>query len=172
MTSRSKAILSTRAALDATDARLKDAPAYGVYVHAKSQLDAMLKLLTDSAPITPAQKRFVDIGLMAAKELEAAEPEYADALMLAAYEFQNTSDSGEPSSSDLRIQNADAPSATGSAVSRCDANEPCPQAGFWFTPAKVGSRRYYKSGEVMPEVGGDYGVTIWQWDQNQDPPKL
>lgn len=55
---------------------------------------------------------------------------------------------------------------------RCEASQPCPREGFWFTPAKVGSRRYFKTGDVMPEVGGDYGATIWQWDQNQDPPKL
>lgn len=172
MTSRSKAILSTRAALDATNARLKDAPTYGVYLHAKSQLDSMLKLLTDSAPIAPAQKKFVDIGLMAAKELDASEPEYADALMLAAYEFQNASDSGETSSPDSLQLNADASIESRSQVSGCAANKPCPQAGFWFTPARLGSRRYFKSDEVMPDVGGDYGVTIWQWDQNQDPPKL
>jgi len=169
MTSRNKAVLSTRAALDATNARLKDAPTYGVYLHAKAQLDAMLILLTGSAPITPAQKRFVDIGLMAAKELDSTEPDYADALMLAAYEFQNASEAGEPSTPD---EDGGQPSWSCSPVSRCEADEPCPQAGFWFTPAKVGSRRYFKSGELMPSVGGDYGVTIWQWDQNQDPPKL
>lgn len=48
----------------------------------------------------------------------------------------------------------------------------CTRKGFWFTPAQIGSRRYFKHGDVMPEVGGGYGVTIWQWDQNQGPPKL
>jgi hypothetical protein len=52
------------------------------------------------------------------------------------------------------------------------ALDACPEPGFWFTPAQAGSRRYFKSGDVMPEVGGDYGATIWQWDQNQEPPKL
>jgi hypothetical protein len=55
---------------------------------------------------------------------------------------------------------------------RCEAGLPCPREGYWFTPAQSGSRRTFKTGEVMPEVGGDYGATIWQWDQNQDPPKL
>lgn len=55
---------------------------------------------------------------------------------------------------------------------RCEAGQPCPQAGFWFTPAKVGSRHHFKAGEVMPQVGGDYGATIWQWDINQDAKKL
>jgi len=55
---------------------------------------------------------------------------------------------------------------------RVEAKQPCPRSGFWFTPAQAGSRRYFKSGDLMPEVGGDYGATIWQWDQNQEPPKL
>jgi hypothetical protein len=55
---------------------------------------------------------------------------------------------------------------------RVMAGEKCTQAGFWFTPARVGSRRYLKIGDLMPEVGGDYGSTIWQWDQNQDSPIL
>jgi len=52
---------------------------------------------------------------------------------------------------------------------RCEAGQPCPCAGFWFTPAQAGSRRQFKAGEVMPEMGGDYGATIWQWDQTQAP---
>ena len=55
---------------------------------------------------------------------------------------------------------------------RCAANQPCPRNGFWFTPAQANSRRYFKQGDLMPDVGGDFGVTIWQLDQNQDPPKL
>ena len=47
---------------------------------------------------------------------------------------------------------------------RCDAGQPCPKEGWWFTPAEENSRRYFKLGEVMPSVGGDYGATIWQWD--------
>ena len=50
---------------------------------------------------------------------------------------------------------------------RCEAGQPCPREGFWFTPAQVGNRRVFKAGEVMPSVGGDYGATIWQWDQDQ-----
>ena len=50
---------------------------------------------------------------------------------------------------------------------RCLATQPCPRSGHWFTPARVGSRRRFVQGEMMPEVGGDYGVTIWQWDAQQ-----
>jgi hypothetical protein len=48
---------------------------------------------------------------------------------------------------------------------RCPAGQPCPREGFWVTPAKTNSRRYFHAGEVMPDVGSDYGATIWQWDE-------
>jgi Domain of unknown function (DUF1911) len=51
---------------------------------------------------------------------------------------------------------------------RAMAGEPCPREGFWVTPAKTNSRKMFKGGEVMPDVGGDYGITIWQWDDKQD----
>jgi hypothetical protein len=50
---------------------------------------------------------------------------------------------------------------------RCEAKHPCPREGYWFTPAKVGSRRWFKQGEVMPDFKSDYGMTIWQWDDDQ-----
>lgn len=51
---------------------------------------------------------------------------------------------------------------------RCEAGEPCPREGWWFTPAKSGSRRHFQAGEVMPEVKSDWGSTFWQWDLKQD----
>jgi hypothetical protein len=63
------------------------------------------------------------------------------------------------------------PGSTGGPT-RVAHGQPCNRAGFWVTPAKVGSRRYFKAGEVMPQLGGDYGSTIWQWDINQEPPKI
>jgi hypothetical protein len=58
-------------------------------------------------------------------------------------------------------------SASTSAAPRCEANQPCPRAGYWFTPARPDSRRAFHQGEVMPDVGGTYGTTIWQWDERQ-----
>jgi hypothetical protein len=55
---------------------------------------------------------------------------------------------------------------------RCEAGQPCPKTGYWMTPAKAGSRRYFQQGEVMPTVTSDYGSTIWQWDNDQSDPKL
>lgn len=52
------------------------------------------------------------------------------------------------------------------------AGSNCTEAGWWFTPAQSGSRRYFKQGEAMPSVGGDYGLTFWQWSPDQSAPKL
>ena len=50
---------------------------------------------------------------------------------------------------------------------RCEAGHPCPREGWWFTPAKAGSRRFFAQGEVMPAFSTDFGMTIWQWDEQQ-----
>lgn len=50
---------------------------------------------------------------------------------------------------------------------RCLAGQPCPRAGMWFTPARPGSRRPFAHGETMPEVGGSFGATIWQWESDR-----
>ncbi|MFV0663240.1 hypothetical protein [Denitromonas sp.] len=52
------------------------------------------------------------------------------------------------------------------------ANQRCPETGWWFTPAKPDSRRYFNQGETMPSVGGDYGQTFWQWAPDQSAPEL
>lgn len=43
---------------------------------------------------------------------------------------------------------------------RCEAGQPCPADGDWFTPGVQGSR-HFKQGEIMPEVKSDYGQPIW-----------
>lgn len=50
---------------------------------------------------------------------------------------------------------------------RIDAGAPCPQTGFYFSPARAASRRHFTKGEVMPNFESDYGLVIWQWDLNQ-----
>ncbi len=52
---------------------------------------------------------------------------------------------------------------------RINANETCPQTGYWHTPAKLNSRALFTQGDVMPDFpDSSYGATIWYWDQNQD----
>lgn len=64
--------------------------------------------------------------------------------------------------------------STGSEACRPNvpAGQPCPETGWWYTPAQVNSRRYFKKGAVMPSVGGDYGLTFWQWSQDLSVPSL
>lgn len=50
---------------------------------------------------------------------------------------------------------------------RVMGEEPCSKSGYYFTPAKINSRRHFKQGDSMPNLGGDYGLTIWQWDEVQ-----
>ena len=57
--------------------------------------------------------------------------------------------------------------AADTAQLRCEANQPCPREGWWFTPASAGSRRHFQQGEVMPAFNAQYGATIWQWDAQQ-----
>lgn len=51
---------------------------------------------------------------------------------------------------------------------RVEGGQPCPQAGYWTTPAQQGSRRLFKAGEIMPTFEHSaYGATIWQWGEEQ-----
>jgi hypothetical protein len=64
------------------------------------------------------------------------------------------------------IPGAKDPTAQGIRL-RCEAGHPCPQGGYWFTPAAANSRCHFAQGVVMPEIKSDYGLTIWQWDEGQ-----
>ena len=50
---------------------------------------------------------------------------------------------------------------------RVVAGTPCPESGYYFTPAKEVSRRYFSQHEIMPTFDSTYGLVIWQWDTNQ-----
>jgi hypothetical protein len=91
MIERTEALNSVRKARDLLGERMPRSPGHGVYVHASEQLERMLKDL--SFPyLPPATKReWVDIGLMAAKELDAVDSELANALMDADYDFKHAS---------------------------------------------------------------------------------
>jgi hypothetical protein len=58
------------------------------------------------------------------------------------------------------------PSLTNAPV-RVIAGGVCPQSGYYFSPAKINSRRWFDKNTVMPDSESDYGSTIWQWDTNQ-----
>lgn len=84
----SAALVAIEAALRLLAERAVRNPAYGVYVHAREQLDRMRSLAQAGSRLSAQQVAFVDIDLMAAKELESNDEALADALMLAAYEFK------------------------------------------------------------------------------------
>ncbi len=47
---------------------------------------------------------------------------------------------------------------------------PCPETGWWHTPAKAGSRRYFEAGEIMPVIeGSQWGATNWHWSPGEQP---
>ncbi|MFT4247070.1 MAG: hypothetical protein QM581_03400 [Pseudomonas sp.] len=54
---------------------------------------------------------------------------------------------------------------------RVPAGQSCPLTGWWYTPAKASSHRYFKQGEVFPKIeGSDYGETFRLWSQDQTSP--
>ena len=56
---------------------------------------------------------------------------------------------------------------------RVAGGERVPQSGWWYTPAKEGSRRYFAKDAVFPVIeGSHYGETLWQWSPDQSSPKL
>lgn len=57
--------------------------------------------------------------------------------------------------------------ANGKGPSRVPGGQPCPRTGYWFTPARQNSRTHFEAGQTMPDVGGTWGATIWQWDEQQ-----
>jgi len=49
-----------------------------------------------------------------------------------------------------------------------EGGQPCPQTGFWETPARLHSRSHFKQGDSMPVFeDSEYGHTIWQWSEEQ-----
>lgn len=53
------------------------------------------------------------------------------------------------------------------------AGQPCPRTGWWYTPAKAHSRRYFQQSDVFPEIESSaYGATFWLWAQDQSTPAL
>lgn len=53
-------------------------------------------------------------------------------------------------------------------TTRFEAGAVCQKRGFYFTPARLDSRRRFEIGEAFPDMASAYGKTIWQWDAKQD----
>jgi Tsi6 len=74
-------------AIAMTDSRIAKLPNYGVYLHAKEQLGLIHAVLMTRVAPTEKEKSIVDIGLMAVRELEVEEPDYAEVLIYVAARF-------------------------------------------------------------------------------------
>jgi len=56
---------------------------------------------------------------------------------------------------------------------RVAGGELVPQSGWWYTPAKMGSTRYFKKDDRFPHLdGNEFGTTFWIWSPDQSAPKL
>ena len=56
------------------------------------------------------------------------------------------------------------PPAGSTQIGRVEAGQPCPRAGYWFTPAQADYRRHFQAGETMPAFGASrWGDTLWYW---------
>jgi len=47
---------------------------------------------------------------------------------------------------------------------RIVGGEQCVEPGFYFSPSRPNSRRYFAKGEIAPVFDTQYGKTFWQWD--------
>lgn len=72
-------------------------------------------------------------------------------------EFEIIEDEGESFSPIPSIENR-----------RFGAGELCDHSGYYLTPARIDSRRWFTNGEVFPHLDSTYGKTIWQWDTQQN----
>lgn len=68
---------------------------------------------------------------------------------------------------DEDLHQADTQTSAQSLRLRVEAGQPCTKTGYWFTPARANSRTHFEAGQTMPDVGGDWGSTIWQWSERQ-----
>lgn len=89
MIERDEVVDSASRALALLTERMIEKSSYGVYLHAQKQLTRIIEDL--SYPYLPpvAERAWVDIGIMAVKELDAADPELANALMDVDYNFKH-----------------------------------------------------------------------------------
>lgn len=72
-------------------------------------------------------------------------------------EFESVEEEIEPSSPSQSPTNQ-----------RFRAGDKCQSAGYYFTPARLDSRRWFAHDEAFPALDSSYGQTIWQWDTQQD----
>jgi hypothetical protein len=76
-------------AKEMTKERFTQYPKYGPYQHAAEQIEFIEKFLSNNVLPSSEEVNLIDIGLMAAKELETEDPEYALSLMKVNNRFED-----------------------------------------------------------------------------------
>ena len=71
-----------------TEERLAQFPKYPPYIHAVEQVGFIARILDVKRGPTPHENQHIDIGLMAVKEFDALDPEYAVALSELSFRFK------------------------------------------------------------------------------------
>jgi hypothetical protein len=83
---------AVRLAREMTSERLQTSPRSPLFVHADEQLRFIEGFVTRNEMPTLEDTELIDVGLMAVKELEPDDPDYAKALMRAAGRFESLLD--------------------------------------------------------------------------------
>jgi hypothetical protein len=71
-----------------TEDRLRQYSNYGPYIHAKSQLAFIKDKIEKPELVDEEDKKLINIGIMAVKELDVSDPEYARLLMKISTRFK------------------------------------------------------------------------------------
>jgi hypothetical protein len=71
-----------------TEEKLHDVPSSSIYLHALAQIDFIKRVLMQGRAPTQEERDFIDIGLMAIKELDDTEPEFSGVLCELSYQFK------------------------------------------------------------------------------------
>lgn len=86
-----KITLTLKIADDMTNERLQRFPNYGVYIHARDQVEFIRGILANGKIPNQKEKDFVDIALMSVKELDVSDPDFSDVLCELSYQFKRLS---------------------------------------------------------------------------------
>ena len=114
------------------------------------------QFLTDGDSVAPPARVVLSTGPAAANGDAGNQPEFTD----------------QPCTWTLVVRadqavSAARPTVAEAPVARVAAGQAWSRSGMWFTPARIGSRRYFEAGEIMPSMNSEFGHTIWQWYGDQ-----
>jgi hypothetical protein len=68
-----------------TDERIRQSPEFGLYRSIRAQLDFIQGHLNEQTPIAESDRQRLILGVLAAREFETSDPDYADVLFKVSY---------------------------------------------------------------------------------------